>query len=206
MLDAILSTVGKSVSAATAKMPASELSCQERGITAASKTEGTCVENNQTLTVVNGNHTLQATDFDASIIKSVVGSYIRAAYNFGTPLYAQGAFVGVALKLSDPGTQPLEDLDETELEVGGRFYSQDDDATMDLAPPNAFPVQPGETSGTVLVFDIPRSAAAVALKTGELVFPEDDPDLDIPDCSHVGAIRLAGSPGASAASVTVSPA
>jgi hypothetical protein len=194
LLDAILSTVGQSASAVNAKLPPSELSCQARGITPTSQREGTCTENGASVSVVNSADVLHTPGYDVQVLKDQVGGYIPSEFTFGQPLVAKGAFLAVAVRVANRENVPLDDVDEADLKVGGRYYSQDDEATIDLSPMDTFPLQPGEHGGTVLVFDVPPSAATSALSQGELVFPEDS-DSEVQDATKLGAVRLAGSPG-----------
>jgi hypothetical protein len=197
LLDAILSTLGQSASAVNAKLPPSELACQARGITASSAREGTCTENGVSISVVNSTDVLHTPGYNVQILKDAVGSYIPSAFTYGQPLEAKGAFLAVAVRVANNGNAPLDGLDGAELEVDGRYYSQDDDATFDLSPEQTFPLQPGDQGGTVLAFDVPPSVAASALNQGELVFPEGADAFDIQDASKIGAVRLAGTSGAS---------
>ena len=190
LLNAILSTLGQPASAVTAKLPASELSCEMQGITPTAQRQGTCDENGVTRTVVNRDATLHAPGMDVQVTQTKLGREIKSPDSFESPLYASGAFVAVQLKVDNTGSTPLEDLDEVELEVGGKYYSQDDDATFNLDSLSTFPMQPGDSGSTALAFDIPLNAAVNALTEGELVFPED-PDSTVDFSSHLGAIRLA---------------
>jgi hypothetical protein len=191
MLNAILSTLGKPASAITAKLPASMLSCQAQGITATGSGEGTCQQGGVTRTVVNRNHTLHAPGMDVRVTKTKLGTFIKPAPSSYEPtLYAKGAFVAVQLGVDNTGSSPLEDVDGAELEIAGKYYSQDDDATFDLDSMNTFPMQPGDSGSTVLAFDIPKSAALNALSEGEVVFP-DGPDDEIDFSTKLYAIKLA---------------
>ncbi len=209
LLDAILSTLGKGADAVEAKLPPTELSCEARGITPTSTREGTCTENGASVNVVNAADTLQASSFAVQVLADKIGAYIPSSLTFGPPLYAKGAFLGVAVRVANNGNTPLEGLDEVELDVGGRYYSEDDTATVDLASEDSFPVQPGEQGATVIAFDVPPSVAVTALSQGELVVP-DDPNSDVQDATSLGAIRLAGASGDSrrgaAPGLTITPA
>lgn len=190
LLNAILSTLGKGASAVTAKLPASELSCQAEGITPSGQREGTCDENGVTRTLVNRDHTLHAPGMDVQVTKTKLGRVIKSSDMYEPPVYAKGAFVAVQLEVSNTGSSPLEDVDETELEIGGKYYSQDDDASFDLDSLNTFPIQPGDSGATVLVFDVPQDAALNAIGDGELVFPDGSDDT-IEFSTKLYAIRLA---------------
>jgi len=190
LLNAILSTLGQSASAVTAKLPASELSCQVQGLTATGQREGTCDDNGVTRAVVNRDHTLHAPTMDVRVTRTKLGRIIKPADSFEPPVYAKGAFVAVGLKVSNTGSSPLEGLDETELEIGGKYYAQDFDATFDLDSLNTFPMQPGDSGTTVLAFDVPLNVAVDALTQGEIVVPED-PDSSVDFTTKLGAIRLA---------------
>ncbi|HUA05022.1 MAG TPA: hypothetical protein VMB27_14055 [Solirubrobacteraceae bacterium] len=190
MLNAILSTLGQGASAVMAKLPASELSCQVQGLTATGQREGTCDDNGVTRTVVNRGHTLHAPSMDVQVTKTKLGRVIKPADSFEPPVYAKGAFVAVALKISNTGSTPLDGLDETELEIDGKYYSQDFDATFDLAPQDTFPMQPGDGGTTALAFDVPLNVAVDALTQGEIVVP-DSTDDTVDFSTHLYAIRLA---------------
>lgn len=209
LLDAILSTLGQGASAVDAKLPPSELSCQARDITPTSQREGTCTENGVSVSVVNSADTLHTPAFDVQALKDEVGGYIPSSLTFGPPLVAKGAFLAVAIRVANHENVPLEGVDGAELEVGGQYFDQDIEASVDLGPMDTFPLQPGEQGGTVLAFDVPPSAATTALTQGELVFPED-PDSDVQDDTSLGAIRLVGTPGDSrqgaAPALSISPA
>ncbi len=194
LLDAILSTLGQGARAVDAKLPPSELSCEMRGITATSRREGTCTENGVSVNVVNWRDVLHTPSYAVQGIRDELGSYISPNLTFGQPVFAKGEFFAIGLHVANTGVAPLDGLFDTELEVGGRYYSQDDDATGYLTPSTAFPLQPGEQGAVALVFDIPASAARTAVSQGELVFPED-PDSTVEDTTKLGAIRLAGAPG-----------
>lgn len=209
LLDAILSTLGQGADAVNAKLPASELSCQARGITPTSAREGTCTENGTSISVVNSTDVLRTPGYDIQVLKDGVGSYIPSSFTYGQPLVAKGAFLAVAVRVANNGNAPLDSLDEAELKVGGRYYSQSDDAAFDLSPEDTFPLQPGDDGATVLAFDVPVSVAKNALSQGELVFPEGADDYDVQDASKIGAVRLAGTAGASrhgAPALHISPA
>jgi hypothetical protein len=75
-----------------------------------------------------------------------------------------------------------------------RYYSQDDQATFQIANPDAFPMQPEDSSNTSMIFDVPSKVAASALSQGELVFPgEKDSTIDY--ASKIDAIRLGHAAG-----------
>ncbi len=190
LLNAILSTLGKGASAVTAKLPASDLSCQAEGITPAGRREGTCDDNGVTRTVVNRDHTLHAPGMGVQVTKTKLGRIIKSPDPYEPPVYAKGAFVAVRLKVTNTGSSPLDGVDETELEIGGKYYSQDDDATFDLASLNTFPMQPGDSGSTVLAFDVPRDSALNAIAEGELVFPDSSDDT-VDFSTKLYAIRLA---------------
>lgn len=191
LLNAILSTLGQPASAVTAKLPASELSCEAQGITPTGSRAGTCLQDGITRTVVNRGGTLHAPSMDVRVTKTKVGDVINPAPSSYEPrLYAKGAFVAVQLSVDNTGSSPLDDVDNAELEVGGKYYSQDDDANFDLDSLNTFPMQPGDSGSTVLAFDIPKDVASGALSAGELVFP-DGPDDEIDFSTRLYAIKLA---------------
>ncbi len=191
LLNAILSTLGQPASAVAAKLPASELSCEAQDITPTGSREGTCLQGGVTRTVVDRNHTLHVPDMDVRVTKTKVGTVINPAPSSYEPrLYAKGAFVAVQLNIDNTGSSPLDDVDGAELEIGGKYYSQDDDATFDLDSLNTFPMQPGDSGSTVLAFDIPKDAAVNALSAGEVVFP-DSPDDEIDFSTKLYAIKLA---------------
>jgi hypothetical protein len=108
-------------------------------------------------TVVNRDHTLHAPTLDVQVTRTKLGRVIKPADSFEPPVYAKGVFVAVELKVTNTGTSPLDGLDETELEIGGKYYSQDFNATFDLDSMDTFPMQPGDTGKTVLAFDVPLS-------------------------------------------------
>jgi hypothetical protein len=190
MLDAILSTLGQGTAAVDAKLPASQLSCQARGITPSGTAVGTCTDNGVSRTVVNRGHTLHVPGYDVQVTGTKLGTVIKSPFPYMPPTYAKGRFVALRLHVTNTGDTPLEGLDEAELEIGGRYYDQDDEVSFDVADPDTFPMQPQASADTVMVFDIPTQAAASALTQGELVFPED-PDSTIDYSSKLGAIRLA---------------
>jgi len=190
MLNAILSTLGQPASAVTAKLPASELSCEVQGITPTGERQGTCDENGVPRTVVNRGATLHAPGIDVEVTKTKLGHEIKPPDSFEQPLYASGAYVAVQLHVDNTGSTPLEDLDEVELEVGGKYYSENDDATFQLDSLDTFPMQPGEGGSTAIAFDIPVNAAVNALTEGELVFPDSSDDT-VDFSSKLYAIRLA---------------
>jgi hypothetical protein len=190
LLNAILSTLGQGASAVAAKLPASELSCQVQGLTATGQSEGTCDDNGVTRTVVNRDHTLHAPGMDVQVTKTKLGRIIKPADSFEPPVYAKGEFVAVGLKVSNTGSSPLDGLDETELEINGKYYSQDFDATFDLAPQDTFPMQPGDNGTTALAFDVPLNVAVDAVTQGEIVVP-DSTDDSVDFSTHLYAIRLA---------------
>ena len=171
LLNAILSTLGQGASAVTAKLPASARATDTR-------------------TVVNRDHTLHAPTMDVQVMKTKLGRIIKPADSFEPPVYAKGAFVAVELNVSNTGASPLDGLDETELEIDGKYYAQDFDATFDLDSLNTFPMQPGDSGKTVLAFDVPLNVAVDALTRGEIVVPED-PDSSVDFTTTLGAIRLA---------------
>ncbi len=144
LLNAILSTLGQGASAVTAKLPASARATDTR-------------------TVVNRDHTLHAPTMDVQVMKTKLGRIIKPADSFEPPVYAKGAFVAVELSVSNTGASPLDGLDETELEIDGKYYAQDFDATFDLDSLNTFPMQPGDSGKTVLAFDVPLNVAVDAL-------------------------------------------
>ncbi len=189
-MNAILSTLGKPTSAVTAELPASDLSCQAQRITPTGSREGTCQDNGVTRTVVNRNHTLHASGMDVRVTKTKLGRIIKPADSYEPPVYAKGAFVAVQLNIDNTGSTPLNDVDDAELQIGGKYYSQDDDATFDLDSLNMFPMQPGGSGSTVLAFDIPRAAALDAVADGEIVFP-DGADDTIEFSTKLYAIKLA---------------
>jgi hypothetical protein len=211
MLDAILSTLGQGTAAVDAKLPADLLSCQARGITPGGTAEGTCTENGIGRTVVNRGHTLHLSGYDVQITGTKLGNEIKSPFPYTPPTIANGDFVAVRLHVTNTGDTPLEELDEAELEIDGRYYSQDDDVDFDIANPDTFPMQPEESGNTAMAFDVPTQAAASALTQGELVFPEDQ-DSTIDFSSKLGAIRLAnpsdivdGNAGAGATSGATQP-
>ena len=161
------------------------------------------------ISVVNSTDVLRTPGYNVQVLKDAVGSTIPSAFTYGQPLQAKGAFLAVAVRVANQGNAPLDGLDGAELEVGGRYYSQNDDAAFDLSPTDTFPLQPGDRGGTVLAFDVPPSVATSALTQGELVFPEGADAFDIQDASKIGAVRLAGTSGASRhgqAALRISPA
>jgi hypothetical protein len=189
MLDAIMSTLGQSASAVNAKLPTSMLSCQDRGITPGGTAEGTCTENGVSRTVVNHGHILHVPGYDVEITHTKIGNMIKPAFPYTSPMYAKGQFVGVELHVTNTGDAPLEGLYDAELEIDGRYYSQDDQARFGVANPDTFPMQPENSGNTAMFFDVPSKAAAGALTQGELVFPgEKDSTIDY--SSKLDAIRL----------------
>jgi hypothetical protein len=189
MLDAILSTLGQGASAVNAKLPTTLLSCQDRGITPGGTAEGTCTENGVSRTVVNRGDTLHVPGYDVQITHTKLGNEIKSPFPYTPPMYAKGQFVAVGLRVTNTGDSPLEGLDEAELQIAGRYYSQDDEATFQIADPDTFPMQPQDSGETLMVFDVPSKAAASALTQGELVFP-GDADSTIDYSSKLDAIRL----------------
>lgn len=204
MLDAILSTLGQGTAAVDAKLPASQLSCQARGITPSGTEEGTCTDNGVSRTVVNRGHTLHVPGYDVQVTQTKLGTVIKSPFPYTPPTYAKGRFVALRLHVTNTGDTPLEGLDETELEIGGRYYDQDDAVSFDVADPNTFPMQPQDSADTVMVFDIPTQAADTALTQGELVFP-GDPNSTIDFSSTLDAIRLASAPATGAAPTPSGP-
>jgi hypothetical protein len=97
----------------------------------------------------------------------------------------------LAQRIANTGTSPLDGVIDAELEVGGRYYSQDYTATDDLAPASTFPLQPADQGITFLVFDVPQNVATSAQTQGELVFP-GDPNSTVEDATSRDALRLAG--------------
>jgi hypothetical protein len=190
LLNAILSTLGQSPSAVTAKLPASQASCEVQGITPAGRREGTCDDNGVTRTVVNRNHILHAPGVDVQVTRTKLGRIIKSPDPYEPPVYAKGAFVAVQLNVTNAGSSPLDGLEETELEIDGKYYSQDDTATFNLDSLNTFPMQPGESGSTTLAFDVPPDAALRAIADGELVFPDSSNDT-VDYSTKLYAIRLA---------------
>ncbi|HEY1518522.1 MAG TPA: hypothetical protein VGF91_18990 [Solirubrobacteraceae bacterium] len=190
LLNAILSTLGQGTAAVDAKLPASELSCDAQGITPSGTREGTCTDNGVTRTVVGRNHTLRAPSFDVQVKQTKLGKWIKPRDGFDPTVYAKGAFVVMQLNVANTGSSPLDGLDEAELEVDGKYYSQDIDAGFIWDSLNTFPLQPGDNGPTVLVFDVPVPVALRATTQGELVTPMDRDD-DIEFATKLGAIRLA---------------
>jgi hypothetical protein len=190
LLNAILSTLGQGSAAVDAKLPASELSCQMEGITPGATREGTCTEDGVTRTVVNRSHALHAPSFSVKVTHGKLGREIKPADSFEPPVYAKGAFVALQMQVTNTGDSPLEGFDDAELEVGGKYYSQDFTASIAVADLDTFPLQPGDNGPAVIVFDVPTSVALDATTEGELVFPMDRDD-DVEFATKLGAIRLA---------------
>jgi hypothetical protein len=189
MLDAILSTLGQGASAVNAKLPPNLLSCQARGITPGGTSEGTCTENGVSRTVVSRGHTLHVPGYDIQLTHTKLGNEIKSPFPYTSPMYAKGQFVAIGLHVTNNGDAPLDGLYDAELEIGGRYYSQDDQATFQIADPDTFPMQPEDSGNTAMIFDVPSKAAAGALTQGELVFPgEKDSTIDY--ASKLDAIRL----------------
>jgi hypothetical protein len=189
MLDAILSTLGQSASAVNAKLPPNLLSCQARGITPGGTSEGTCTENGVSRTVVSRGHTLHVPGYDVQLMHTKLGNEVKSPFPYSPPMYAKGQFVAIGLHVTNTGNAPLDGLYDAELEIGGRYYSQDDQATFQIADPDTFPMQPEDSGNTAMIFDVPSKAAAGALTQGELVFPgEKDSTIDY--SSKLDAIRL----------------
>ena len=195
LLNAILSTLGKPASAVTAKLPASELSCESQGITPAGSARGHVPRGRR------HPHGRQPESHPAREGHGRPRHQDQARHASSTRRRIRTSRRCTPRARSSPsswastntGSAPINDVDDAELEIGGKYYSQDDDATFDLDSLNTFPMQPGDSGSTVLAFDIPKAAALDAVAEGEIVFP-DSPDDEIDFSTKLYAIKLASRP------------
>jgi hypothetical protein len=188
-LDVVLSTLGQPAEQARAKLPATDQSCEARGMTLDGTAEGSCRDGDTTLTVVNRGTELELPEYSVKVVLTRRGTYVKPRDAYGTALVAKGAYVGVGLRLDNTGNTPVRGLYDAKLRIGDRYYDQDSTATFRLANPRTFPLQPGAKGGTLLVFDIPKPAARRALSEGAIVFPAE-PNSSIEYAAKLGASRL----------------
>jgi len=191
VLNAILSTLGQGPAAVDAKLPVSELPCQAQGITPSGTREGTCTDSGVARTVVDRSHTLHAQSFNVQLTHGKLGRWIKPADGFEPKVYAKGAFVALQVQVTNTGDSPLDGFDDAELEVGGKYYSEDMTASIAVAPLDTFPLQPGESGPAVIVFDVPTSVAL-------------DQPRKVSSCSRWTGTTTSSSPPSSARSGTSS--
>jgi hypothetical protein len=141
-------------------------------------------------TVVNRDHTLHAPTLDVQVTRTKLGRVIKPADSFEPPVYAKGVFVAVELKVTNTGTSPLDGLDETELEIGGKYYSQDFNATFDLDSMDTFPIQPGDTRNDRARVRRAPECGRQRARAGEIVVPDSSDDT-VDFSTHLYTIRLA---------------
>jgi hypothetical protein len=193
----VFDTLGKPTD--QVKLPPEETPCERAGIDpdGGGKKEGTCKLGQQTLTVVNRGSTLKVAGKSIELGKVRIGSTITSRrYGFTRRVRAKGAFVGIAYRLSNRGTDPIDSL-EPNLIIAGRRYTPDDENQYLIQPDSPFPVQPGDSAVVAVVYDIPVPAARKARKEGALEFIADREETSIEYAQSLGRIRLTSGPSGS---------
>jgi hypothetical protein len=188
-LDAVLSTLGRPAQAGRAALPASDRPCASAGLTLAGSREGTCRDGNATLTIVNRDGRLRAPGYTLQVTGTERGNVIDSSYSYGDPTYAKGEFIGVVLRVDNTANSAMDGVYDAKLRIGDKVYDQDDRVAYRVADPDAFPLQPGDSTRTEIVFDVPREVAGQALREGALVVPAQE-DADVDSASKLAAIRL----------------
>jgi hypothetical protein len=169
--------------------------CAARGIAPDGGPEGTCrAATGATVTIVDRRHDLRMPRLWVHVVKVKTGSAIMPRDPYGGVRHAKGRFLFAGVALDNVGDEPVQDLDLAALEVDGKTYDQDFGAEFELTPADAFPLQPGETGATALVFDMPADAAEAAKERGVLVFPDGRRSATVQDAERLGEIRLGTAP------------
>jgi hypothetical protein len=163
-LDAALSSL---VSARPVELPPEDRPCDQVGIDPRRGREGTCKLGAQTLVVVNRGHTLRLPAYDlgrvrVSVTRQVTSSDLRGFAR------AKGRFVVLRFQVRNRSDEPLERVTPT-LTVRDKRYALDTRALFLFQQHTPFPIQPGDRSEVVALYDIPLRAAREVGRRGALI-------------------------------------
>jgi hypothetical protein len=183
---------------AQVKLAPEDTPCSKLGIDPDGGTgkTGTCLEGQQTVTVVDAKGPLELPLATLTSVDQKIGRTLTSK-RFGTTrrIRAQGAFVAVRVKVENTGNSPLTGL-RPDLVINGRRYGADTRNGYYLSS-ETFPLQPGATARASFLFDVPRNADDPRTG-GALEFAADDQSYSSPEnAAEVGRIRLAPTSGSS---------
>ena len=141
---------------------------------------GRCVDGEQkAVTIVNGGDDLELEEATISDVEVSTGTALRTN-RFGTSdtERAMGRYVVVGYKLLNTGNLPITSV-RPGLVIGGKHFTEDTRASLDLRAREIFPLQPGASGRTTAAFDLPdASAGDYDGGRGVPGRPERDRDLD----------------------------
>lgn len=177
--------------------PAIRSGCDEQGINAKERREGTCTDNGIRYTVVNRDSKLRTRELDARLVeveqvKSIDG-------DLGSITAARGTFVIFRLAITNRLRVPT-DFRDGQILLNLRSYSypvtnhnEENEALEDsFVNQRDSKIQPGETRTGAVVFDIPIAAIKLLGKPGSTLYvlPFSQVGLERPE--RLGEFRLYG--------------
>lgn len=147
--------------------------CEEKEINSGSRKEGTCIEGNTKVVVVNLNSPLKLETLEAKLLDIEERKTISGEY--GESETANGIFVTFNLMVTNLSHAPQElEEEQTVLYVGESIYTQDFEVQNGIEQDSFLwqgaEIQPsGGVEGTV-TFDIPKKIAKKITEEGNLNF------------------------------------
>lgn len=150
---------------------------------------GTCLENQQTVTVVDAKGPLTLPLAKVTSLQQKIGRTLTSKrFGITRRVRADGAFVAIKVKIENTSDAPLTSI-RPDLVIDGRRYSADSANSYYLAD-SAFPIQPGASKTAAFLFDVPTNAKDPRTN-GALEFAADDESFSSPEnAASVGRIRL----------------
>jgi hypothetical protein len=173
------------------RLPPEDTPCAKQGIDPDGGTgkTGTCLEKQQTVTVVDSAGPLRLPAVAVTRLTQRIGRSLTTR-RFGLPrtVRARGAFVAIRVRVENTSDAPLTSL-RPDLVINGRRYAEDTRNGFSLAE-SPFPIQPGGVETVTFLFDVPRTADDPR-EGGALEFSADDEFYIGPErAGAVGRIRL----------------
>jgi hypothetical protein len=179
------------------RLPPEDTPCAKQGIDPDGGTgkTGTCLEKQQTVTVVDAAGPLELPVVTVARLTQRIGrSLTTRRFGLRRTVRARGAFVAIRARIENTSDAPLTSL-RPDLVINGRRYAPDTRNSFSLAE-SPFPIQPGGVETVTFLFDVPRTADDPR-EGGALEFSADEEPYMSPErAGAVGRIRLR--PGGSA--------
>lgn len=190
-LDAIIQAIGKRPG--SVKLAPEDTPCAKAGIDIAAGDTGTCKQGEQTLVVVGRGEPLRVGKLTISKVRARTGrGIVSTRFGFTKRVRAKGRFVAVSFRYVNRSNKALSYF-RGALAIGERIYTQDDRNAFYVQDPDAFPIQPGDSSTVTVLFDVPADAARDATTKGALAVNGDDDAIGGPDDATIqGRVLLGG--------------
>lgn len=194
---AALDRVIAAVAAGTpTRVPDAVRPCQAVGIDPARGKEGSCVLDDEPITVADADGELVRGRLKARLV-GVAQTSVIPSRGPGYGIYrTKERVVVVVYRITNRSDTAVDTPFEPRLVVDGRRYGDDDDTSpsisLDAYRPRAFPLQPGASAKLGFAVRVPRAVASRVATSGQLELPTDESVVSLDSYGAFGRIRLSG--------------